>query len=127
MYKLILVSLLLVVLAACSSQEADEDVISYIKISPEEAKEMMTEDTIILDVRTQQEYAEGHIEGATLLPVDMIGSEADSMLTDKDQRILVYCRSGNRSKTASKALIDLGYTNVYDFGGVNTWIEPLVK
>ena len=79
-------------------------------------------DAVILDVRTQEEYDSGHIKGAVLLPVDEITQEtAQMVIPDKDTQVLVYCRSGNRSVTASKALAQLGYTQVYEFGGINTW------
>ncbi|MCT4596908.1 MAG: rhodanese-like domain-containing protein [Vallitalea sp.] len=99
----------------------------YIKITPEEAKEMMVEGNIILDVRTQEEYNQGHIEGAKLLPVDSISAGKLEDLPNKDQIILVYCRSGNRSATATKALVNAGYTNVYDFGGIIDWPYEVVK
>ena len=79
------------------------------------------EDYIILDVRTQEEYDEKHIPGAVLVPNETIGKGEIKELPDKDQMILVYCRSGNRSKQASGKLIQLGYTNVYEFGGINSW------
>ena len=93
------------------------------KYYQEEAKEMMdTQEVIILDVREQDEYDGGHIPGAMLLPVGMINEEtAAGVIPGKDATVLVYCRSGNRSKTASSALADLGYTNIYEFGGINTW------
>ena len=74
-----------------------------------------------MDVRELEEYDEGHIPGAILIPYTKIEAQAEDVLTDKDQLILVYCRSGNRSKTASQALADLGYTNVYEFGGIKSW------
>ena len=96
---------------------------SYQQISQEEAKEMMdTQEVIILDVREQDEYDSGHIPGAVLLPVGTINDEtASAVIPEKDDTVLVYCRSGNRSKTASAALAGLGYTNIYEFGGINTW------
>lgn len=101
----------------------------YQQISQEEAKKMMdTQEVIVLDVREQDEYDSGHIPGAVLLPVGTINEEtASAVIPEKDNTVLVYCRSGNRSKTASAALADLGYTNIYEFGGINTWpyeIEP---
>lgn len=103
---------------------------SYSKISSKEAKEMMDEDSdiIILDVRTQDEYDSGHIEGALLIPNDQITEKVESVLTNKDATILVYCRSGRRSLSASKELADLGYTNIYDFGGIIDWpYETVIK
>ena len=96
---------------------------SYQKITQEAAKEMMdTQEVVILDVREQYEYDSGHIPGAVLLPVGTIAeATAATVIDDMDTVVLVYCRSGNRSKTASQALADLGYTNVYEFGGINDW------
>ena len=96
---------------------------TYQQISQKEAKDMMdTQDVIVLDVREQYEFDAGHIPGAVLLPVGTITkTTAAAVIPKPDSVVLVYCRSGNRSKTASKALVDLGYTNVYEFGGINTW------
>lgn len=96
---------------------------SYQQVDAETAKELMdTEnDYVILDARTQAEYDQGHIPGAILIPHDTVATAAEDALPDKDQLILVYCRSGNRSKQASQALVDLGYTNVIEFGGINNW------
>ena len=100
---------------------------SYIKITAQEAQEMMGEDVIILDVRTQAEFAEGHIPNALLLPDNEIKQRAEELLPDKEQTLLVYCRSGRRSELAAKELIQLGYTNVYDFGGILDWTGDVVK
>ena len=97
---------------------------SYTQISQEEAKRMMDEgaDVLILDVREQDEYDAGHIPGAYLLPVGSINAKsAEAVIPDKDSMVLVYCRSGNRSRTASAALAELGYANIYEFGGIITW------
>ena len=96
---------------------------SYQQITQEAAKEMMdTQEVLILDVREQHEYDSGHIPGAVLLPVGTITDDTAAAVIDElDTVVLVYCRSGNRSKTASQALADLGYTNVYEFGGINDW------
>ena len=96
---------------------------SYQQITQEAAKEMMdTQEVVILDVREQHEYDSGHIPEAVLLPVGTITEDtAAAVIDDLDTVVLVYCRSGNRSKTASQALVDLGYTNVYEFGGINDW------
>ena len=92
-------------------------------ITAQQAKEIMDtqEGYIILDVRTQAEYGEGHIPGAILIPNDQILEKAESVLTNKDQLILVYCRSGRRSKLASEDLVKLGYTNIKEFGGIIDW------
>ncbi len=94
----------------------------YQQITQEEAKEMMdAQEVIILDVREQDEYDSGHIPGAVLLPVGSIDEDtAAEVIPEMDSTVLVYCRSGNRSKTASSALAELGYTNIYEFGGINT-------
>ena len=110
----------LLLLAGCSGNTADS---YYQQISQEEAKDMMdSQDVIILDVREQDEYDSGHIPGAVLLPVGTIDeTTAAEVIPEKDSTVLVYCRSGNRSKTASSTLAELGYTNIYEFGGINTW------
>lgn len=124
MKRILPLFLLLLLLTGCGGTESNsssED--NYQQISQEEAKEMMdTQDVIILDVREQNEYDSGHIPGAVLLPVGTIDEEtAAEEIPEKDSTVLVYCRSGNRSKTASSALVELGYTNIYEFGGINTW------
>ena len=95
----------------------------YQQISQDEAKEMMdSQEVVILDVREQDEFDSGHIAGAVLLPVGSISeATAAEVIPKKDSVVLVYCRSGNRSKTASEKLVELGYTKVYEFGGINTW------
>lgn len=99
----------------------------YIKITPEEAMAMMDQDVIILDVRTQAEYDEGHIPNAVLLPDTEVKQRAEEVLPDKEQTILVYCRSGRRSALVAQDLADMGYTNVYDFGGILDWTGDVVK
>lgn len=96
---------------------------NYQQITQEEAKEMMdTLDVIVLDVREQEEFDSGNIPGAVLLPVGAITKDtAAAVIPELESEVLVYCRSGNRSKQASEALAALGYTNVYEFGGINTW------
>ena len=116
----ILLSSLLLLLTGCGGNTSDS---SYEQITQEAAKEMMdTQEVIILDVREQDEYDSGHIPSAVLLPVGMIDEDtAAKVIPEKDSTVLVYCRSGNRSKTASAALAELGYTGIYEFGGINTW------
>ena len=104
--------------------DGDGMVNSYTQISQEQAKEMMVREDghVIVDVRRQDEYDAGHIPGALLLPVGSITqTAAEALIPQKDTPVLVYCRSGNRSKTASAALAGLGYTQVYEFGGITTW------
>lgn len=101
----------------------------YKNITQQQAKDMIdTEsDIVILDVRTKEEYNDGHIKNAVLIPDYEINSSAESLLKDKNQTVLVYCRSGRRSKGAAKNLLKLGYTNVYDFGGIMDWKYGTVK
>ena len=120
--------LVLFVSAGCSTDPKETTKTSveentYRQISMKEAEEMMVIENnyVILDVRTLQEYNEGHIPGAICIPNETIGSEEIPQLPDKDQLILVYCRSGNRSKQASQKLVQLGYTNVVEFGGILDW------
>ena len=119
MKRMIPLLLSLLLLTGCGEDSAD----GYQQISQEEAKAMMdTQVVIILDVREQDEYDSGHIPGAVLLPVGTIDeTTAAEVIPEKDSTVLIYCRSGNRSKTASAALAELGYTNIYEFGGINTW------
>lgn len=100
----------------------------YRQVTTEEAVNIMQteENYVILDVRTAQEFASGHIPGAVLLPNETIGTEDIPLLPDKDQLILVYCRSGNRSKQAVEKLAQLGYTNIVEFGGINSWTGEIV-
>ena len=101
----------------------------YEQITAEEAKKIMDsgEEHIILDTREQDEFDEGHITGAILIPYTEIESKAEEMLPDKDKLILVYCRSGRRSKIAAEALSKLGYTNVKEFGGIIDWPYEVEK
>lgn len=102
---------------------------SYKTITQETAMKMMSEekDYIIIDVRTKDEYDGGHIPGAISLPIDRIGDNDIPELPDKNQLIMVYCRSGNRSRQAAERLAKKGYTNVVDFGGITTWPGEIVK
>ena len=96
-------------------------------ITAEEAKTMLdTEDVILVDVRTQEEFDAGYIEGAILLPDYDIEAKAESLLTDKDATILIYCRSGRRSAAAAEKLVDMGYQNIYDMGGIIDWPYDIV-
>lgn len=101
---------------------------SYTQISQEEAREMMKKDNghIVVDVRRKEEYDAGHIPGAILIPNENIGTQQPEELPDLHQIILIYCRSGNRSKQAAQKLFDMGYTNIYEFGGINTWTGEIV-
>ena len=101
----------------------------YEQITAEDAKKIMDsgEEHIILDTRDQDEFDDGHIPGAILIPYTEIENKAEEMLPDKDKLILVYCRSGRRSKIAAKSLAKLGYTNVKEFGGIIDWEYEVVK
>ena len=120
MKKLLLAFMTVLLLAGCASPSKGE---SYRQIHMDEAIVLMEEETdyILLDVRTAEEFAEKHIPGAINIPNESIGTAEIPELPDKEQLILVYCRSGNRSKQASEKLAALGYTNVTEFGGINDW------
>ena len=131
--KRILLPLLLIlfILTGCAQKLDGDGMIgktTYIQIDQEKAKEMMAvnDGHVIVDVRRADEYAAGHIPGAILIPNESIGTEKPEQLSDKDQIILIYCRSGNRSKQAAQKLADMGYTNIYEFGGINTWTGEVV-
>ena len=123
MKKLIFLLLAVMMLTACGQDTENDQGAVYVNITAEEAKQIMDseEGYIILDVRTQEEYDEGHIPGAIVISHEEIAEKAEEVLTDKDQLILVYCRSGRRSKIAAEALVELGYTNIKEFGGIIDW------
>ena len=126
MKKIIPFLMALLLLAGCGAQSEES---TYRQINAEEAATMMEEESsyIILDVRTAEEYSEKHIPGAINIPNETIGAEDIPELPDKEQLILVYCRSGNRSKQASEKLVKLGYTNIVEFGGINDWTGETVS
>lgn len=141
--SLFLVVILVVSFGGCASKEKETPLpketeptktteminMTYEQISQQEAKRIMdTEsDYVIIDARTQEEFDEGHIEGAILIPEYEIEEKAPDLIPDKNQLILVYCRSGRRSKIASETLVHLGYTNVKEFGGIIDWEYGIVK
>ena len=143
MKKLLLFTLtMLMLLTACNSESAanstpntteevtsEETTLNYQQITQDEAKQIMNDDEncIILDVRTQSEYDEGHIPNAICVPNETIWSNDIPKLPDKEQLILVYCRSGRRSKEAAAKLADMGYTNIKEFGGIIDWTGDVVK
>ena len=112
---------MILLLTSCAGKGMEQN--GYKQITQQQAKEMMdNQSVIILDVREQHEYDSGHIKGAVLLPVGSITADtAAAVIPQKDSVVLVYCRSGNRSKTASQALAELGYTEIYEFGGISSW------
>ena len=123
MKKLVFLLLAVMMLTACGQDKENDQGAAYVNITAEEAKQIMDseEGYIILDVRTQEEYDQGHIPGAIVISHEEIAEKAEEVLTDKDQLILVYCRSGRRSKIAAEALVELGYTNIKEFGGIIDW------
>lgn len=123
MKKWIWLILAMVLLTACGQDKENKQEAVYVNITAQEAKQIIDteQDYIILDTRTQAEYDEKHIPGAIVISHDEITEKAESVLKDKDQLILVYCRSGRRSKLASEDLVKLGYTNIREFGGIIDW------
>ena len=126
MKKIIPFLMSLLLLVGCASQSKES---TYRQITMEEAVTMIQEESgyIILDVRTAEEDSEKHIPGAINIPNETIGADDIPELPDKDQLILIYCRSGNRSKQAADKLVKLGYTNIVEFGGINDWTGETVS
>jgi len=127
--KYILLIIVATLLASCSSAGAEVNTLTKVNtLTSQEAYELVTGDTeiIILDVRSEEEFRSGHIAYSISLPVDEISERAEAMLPDKDAMILVICRSGVRSQVASQELVDLGFTNVYDIGGIMSWPGELI-
>lgn len=126
---ILMIILSIFTLAACGDKNDKGETLTYEQISAEEAKAIMDteKEYIIIDARTDSEFAEGHIEGAILIPEYEIADRAEKELPNKDSLILVYCRSGRRSKIASEELVKLGYTNVKEFGGIIDWPYEIVK
>ena len=128
-----MLAIILFILTGCSSVDGqvtngEAAGSSYTQISQEDAKAMMEKEDghVIVDVRRQDEYDAGHIPGAILIPNESITAEQPEELPDLNQIILIYCRSGNRSKQAAQKLADMGYTNIFEFGGINTWTGEIV-
>ncbi len=127
--RLILMLSMLLLFGFTSCRGEDEKTIAFEQISAKEAKAIMDKEQnyVIIDARTQEEYAEGHIKGAILIPEYEIINQAEKEIPDKDTLILVYCRSGRRSKIASEELVKLGYKNVKEFGGIIDWPYEIIK
>ena len=123
MKKLTWLLLAVVLFTACGQPKDNTQEAIYMNITAQQAKEIMEQEEgyVILDTRTQEEYDTGHIPGAILIPYDEVKEKAEAQLTDKAQLILVYCRSGRRSKLAAEDLVALGYTNIKEFGGIIDW------
>ena len=128
MIPVFLIMTLLLTGCAAPAPTSTSEANTYRRVTMQQAVEMMEkeESYIILDVRTHEEFAAGHIPGAIVIPNETIGTEEIPRLPDKDQLIMVYCRSGNRSKQASDKLARLGYTNVVEFGGIIDWPGEVV-
>ena len=126
--RIVLIFLIVMMIALTGCAGSSDTDSGYTQITQEEAQEMMQLEDMhkIIDVRTQEEFNSGHIPGAICIPNETLGTNPPSELPDKDQVLLIYCRSGNRSKDASQKLADMGYTNVYEFGGINTWTGEIV-
>ena len=129
MKKLLFLLLSVMLLTACGQATENDREAAYMNITAEEARQIMDSEDgyIILDARTQEEYDQGHIPGAVVISHEEIAEKAEEVLTDKDQLILVYCRSGRRSKIAAEALAELGYTNIREFGGIIDWPYEVEK
>ena len=119
---ILLAGILSILLCACAGTKESKEAV-YMNITAEEAKKIMDTESeyVVLDVRTEDEFAQGHIPGAILIPDYAIREEAEKALPDKDALILVYCRSGRRSKNAAQILAELGYSNIREFGGILDW------
>ena len=122
MKRIIFLLLAVMLFTACAQEESKQEAV-YMNITAQEAKEIMDRESgyVILDVRTREEYDQGHIPGAIVISHEEVADKAEETLTDKDRLILVYCRSGRRSKIAAEALVELGYTNILEFGGILDW------
>ena len=125
-FALSLVLIFVMTLFGCKSQNKNA---AYLQISAKEAKALMESESgyVIIDARTEDEFSKGHIEGAILIPEYEVANRAEGIIPDKDTLILVYCRSGRRSKIAAEALVALGYTSVKEFGGIIDWPYETVK
>ena len=121
---LLLVFVMATILIGCRATDAE-----FSFMSTWEARDLIEggADVIVLDVRSEAEFLHGHIEGSILLPVHEIGEYAEHILVDRDAMILVICQSGNRSRTAAQELANLGFTNVYDIGGIMSWPGEIVN
>lgn len=118
-----IIACLLFAITGCNVKEDSQ----IKKVNSDEVRELLKEDAILLDVRSESEYNEGHIPNAILLNVSDVENKIKDISTDYDQAIIVYCRSGNRSAKAAQTLIDMGYHNVYDLGGISNWDYEIEK
>lgn len=119
MKKIIMLCMCAMMLCSCGTEEKETEKASSQIINCTQKEELMNQGAVLIDVRTSSEYAEGHLDKSINLTVDTIGVNIEKLVSDKNTKIIVYCRSGNRSATAAKTLINLGYTNVYDLGAMS--------
>ena len=119
MKKIVMLCMCAMMLCSCGTEEKENEKAVSQNINCTQKEELMNEGAILIDVRSASEYAEGHLDNSINLTVDTIGINIEKMVSDKNTKIIVYCRSGNRSATAANTLINLGYKNVYDLGAMN--------
>lgn len=121
--KIILCLIVIITITGCGLEVEEKKMTEYINITAKEAKEKIdsNSEVVILDVRTLEEFNESHIPGAVRVEVDLLENEVEDVIEDKDTVILVYCRTGRRSRIGSQILLEMGYTNVFDFGGIINW------
>lgn len=119
MKKIVMLCMCAMMLCSCGTEEKETDKVVSQNINCTQKEELMNEGAVLIDVRSASEYAEGHLDNSINLTVDTIGVNIENLVSDKNTKIIVYCRSGNRSATAANTLINLGYKNVYDLGAMN--------
>ena len=119
MKRIVMLCMCAMMLCSCGTNEKQEEKVESQIITCAQKEELMENGAVLIDVRTAQEYAEGHLDNSINLTVDTIGINIESLVKDKNTKIIVYCRSGNRSATAANTLINLGYKNVYDLGAMS--------
>ena len=119
MKRIIMLCMCAMMLCSCGSNETQEEKVTSQIINCSQKEELMGEGAILIDVRSASEYAEGHLDNSINLTVDTIGVNIEKLVSDKNTKVIVYCRSGNRSATAANTLINLGYKNVYDLGAMS--------
>ena len=119
MNRIIMLCMCAMMLCSCGSNETQEEKVTSQIINCSQKEELMSEGAILIDVRSASEYAEGHLDNSINLTVDTIGVNIEKLVSDKNTKVIVYCRSGNRSATAANTLINLGYKNVYDLGAMS--------
>lgn len=119
MKRIVMLCMCAMMLCSCGTEEKETDKVVSQNINCTQKEELMNEGAVLIDVRSASEYAEGHLDNSINLTVDTIGVNIEKLVSDKNTKIIVYCRSGNRSATAANTLINLGYKNVYDLGAMN--------